>query len=223
MLNAIKDLIRPLVKPPLHRPDVKLPHELLGTEYGRWPLLRRDRKGPVLSFGIGEDISWDLAVIARGHTVHAFDPTPKSTAWIARQNLPEGFIHHEWGLSDRDGSIEIYAPANPAHTSYSATRGPDQAETVTSVPAYRLVTILEKLGLSECDTLKMDIEGFEYGVIDDMIATGALPHELMIEFHHRMYDYADGATLDAVERLKAAGYRIFHVSPSGHEYGFVRQ
>jgi len=44
---------------------------------------------------------------------------------------------------------------------------------------------------------------------------------LCIEFHHRMYSIPNQTTIDAVDRLRAAGYRLFYVSPSGQEYGFA--
>jgi len=54
--------------------------EYFGTAYGGWPVItsQLDSTSTVLSFGLGEDISFDLGVIDRfGSAVHGFDPTPK--------------------------------------------------------------------------------------------------------------------------------------------------
>jgi hypothetical protein len=43
----------------------------------------------VYSFGVGDNLAWEVAMIARfGLTVHAFDPTPPSIAWVGKQKLP---------------------------------------------------------------------------------------------------------------------------------------
>ena len=69
----------------------------------------------------------------------------------------------------------------------------------------------------------MDIEGFEYGVIDDVLAGPVRPAQWLIEFHHTMMHFRPDQTRRAVERLEAAGYRLFAVSNVGHEYSFVHQ
>jgi len=46
--------------------------------------------------------------------------------------------------------------------------------------------------------------------------------QLLVEFHHRWAQIGVEKTRQAIRDLNAAGYRIFDVSPSGEEYGFVR-
>ena len=48
-----------------------------------------------------------------------------------------------------------------------------------------LSTILEKLGHNRIDILKMDIEGAEYEVIEDIISSTVPIQQVLIEFHHR--------------------------------------
>jgi hypothetical protein len=46
-------------------------------------------KSIVYAFGVGDDITWDLALIEKyGCTIHAFDPDPHSNAWLAKQEIP---------------------------------------------------------------------------------------------------------------------------------------
>jgi hypothetical protein len=68
----------------------------------------------------------------------------------------------------------------------------------------------------------MDVEGAEYDVVDDILASGAPVSQLLIEFHHRFAGVGIERTRNAVTALNAAGYRIFFVSASGEEYGFIR-
>jgi FkbM family methyltransferase len=227
MIAQLKAVARRILRPPLHAAEVRLPHKVLGTDYGGWPLLTEHTPHSplVFAFGVGEDISFDLAAIEQfGATVHAFDPTPRCRAWVERQTLPAAFHFHPIGLAAEDGEAEFFAPEKDVNVSFSAQPGPqsDRSLAVTA-PVKRLSTIIAELGTAMPDVLKMDIEGFEYGVLDDMIASDLRPAQLLVEFHHRMYDIPNQRTLDQIERLRAAGYRIFHVADSGHEYGLVHQ
>jgi hypothetical protein len=69
----------------------------------------------------------------------------------------------------------------------------------------------------------MDIEGFEYGVIRGLGASGIRPDHLLVEFHHGMYQSTEQDTFEAVETLKSLGYGLFFVSDVGLEYGFIRE
>lgn len=209
----------------IHSPvAIPRPTLRLGTDYGGWTvvpgLLNAD--SVVYGVGVGEDISFDLAMIERfGCRVDAFDPTPICGQWIASQTLPEKFVFHAIGLSAEDGEIPFKRPATDGHVSFSMAEG--SGEDVILCPARRFSTIARDLGHGAIDLLKMDIEGFEYRVIDDMIATGPLPVQWLIEFHHTMYGHKAKETQDAVAKIEAAGYVLFAVSNVGQEYSFVRK
>jgi FkbM family methyltransferase len=225
MLGFIKRIARKLLRPPLHKAEISLPFRVLGTDYGGWPLLTsQTRVGTsIFSFGVGEDISFDLAAIDQfGANINAFDPTPKSLRWINEQKLPETFCFHMVGLAAEDGEVEFFAPEKDQNVSYSAQPAPnsDLAQKV-SAPVKRLETLVAELGVTSPDILKMDIEGFEYAVIDDILAGAIRPQQWLIEFHHQMYKISNERTEEAVAKLRDGGYLLYYVSESGHEYGFV--
>lgn len=225
MISKLKAVARRILRPPLHAPDHRASYMVLGTEYGGWPLLTDEtpQGALVFSFGIGEDISFDLAAIERfGCIVHGFDPTPRCQAWIRQQSLPTAFHFHLMGIGGTQGEIEFFAPANDGHVSYSAK--PDSKSDLSrkiTAPVKRFEQLVDDIAAGMPDVLKMDIEGFEYDVIDDILAGPMRPHQLLLEFHHRMYGIENETTNRAVEKLRSAGYRLFYVSESGHEYGFV--
>src|SRR5262249_20791052 len=67
----------------------------------------------VYSFCVGTYLPGDLALIERfGVTVHAFDPTPASVDWVARQTLPPGLHFHPVGLAGHDGMLRFSLPAH---------------------------------------------------------------------------------------------------------------
>jgi len=207
----------------LHTREIKSSYHLLGSEYGAWPLLRdhTPERPVIFSFGVGQDLSFDLAAIDRFDAqVHAFDPTPKSMAWIETQELPDALKFHPCGVAATDGAATFFPPANDQNVSFSAQPASAvEAAGAVSSPVKRLSTFVAEYGTP--DIVKMDIEGFEYEVLGDLLSTDLRPSQLLIEFHHGMYDIDDEATLEAIRKLQASGYLIFYVSDVGQEYGLV--
>ena len=82
-----------------------------------------------------------------------------------------------------------------------------------------------ELGHDHIDLLKIDIEGAEYGVIENLMHERVDIRQLLVEFHHHDH-HVDGMsaerTKEAVENLNRAGFKIFHVTPRGEEYSFIK-
>lgn len=207
----------------LVRPNLKTQTAYLGSDYGGWEICLSglDTHSIIYSFGIGDDVSFDLALMGTlGATIHAFDPTPRSLAWLETQDLPQTFVAHGYGLADFDGEAVFFPPKNPAHMSHTIV--PGGALDRIALPVKRLKSIMAELGHDHVDLLKMDIEGAEYGVIRDMEASGVLPAQVLVEFHHRRQGCTPRQTADAIAVMRGLGYRIFAVSSCGSNYGFLR-
>lgn len=194
-----------------------------GTEYGGWPVIEHllDSESVVLSFGLGEDISFDLGVIEKFNCkVIGFDPTPKSVEWLSKQSLPENFQFVNVGLAGETGTIEFNAPENPDFASYSATHESNSEKKVV-LPVKDLESLVDELKLDRIDVLKMDIEGSENEVIDRMVNSTVRPSQILVEFHHRIHKTEFARTRKAIEQLESLGYRLFHISDLGDEYSLV--
>jgi FkbM family methyltransferase len=197
---------------------------LMGSDYGGYVVCPDglDADSVVYSFGIGEDASLDLALIERyGLTVHAFDPTPRSIAWVEGQDMPETFEIHPWGLAAYDGTARFTPPENPEHISHTLLDRSRHAGEVIEVEVYRLRTIMKRLGHSHIDVLKMDVEGAEYEALDDILDCGAPFTQLLIEFHHQLEGVPLARTEETIDRLNGAGFSIFAIREGGHEMSFV--
>ena len=179
-LRRARRIVRSVVGTDVYvRRQVKRPTELVGgrqgSGFGGWvvdpqPL---SEASVVYSAGIGDDVSFDLALIDRfGFTVHAFDPTPESHRWLATQTLPEEFVAHEFGLASHDGVIPFFAHENEEWIAHSTIKSAHTVPTGVELPVRRLTTVMEQLGHERIDLLKVDIEGAEYEVIDDLVAAG---------------------------------------------------
>jgi FkbM family methyltransferase len=208
----------------LHAPDIDAATETIGNAYGSHTVLRDglDARSIVYSVGVGEDVSFDLGLIDRyGCLVHAFDPTERSIAW-ARANVDHLLWKlHPIGIAASDGEAEFTSPANKAHVSFfRATEESAGSQDTVRLTVRSLPSIMQELSHDRIDLLKMDIEGFEYEVLQSLLDGPIRPAQIAVEFHHRMYGYAPAATNDAVTALRQNGYVLFHVSDTGREYSF---
>ncbi|MEO8225612.1 MAG: FkbM family methyltransferase [Gammaproteobacteria bacterium] len=184
------------------------------------------RGARVFGLGVGRNVDFELGLIRDyGATVDTFDPTPSSTEWLLGQPLPPALRHHPWAIAAIDGPIQLEqrkATRSGAAPMLSAVAsGRTGAETIAAV-GYRLASIAARLHCAVPDLLRMDIEGAEYAVLDDMLASRFLPRQLLVEFHHRFPQTGLDATRRAVAGLRTAGYRIAAVSDTGREVTFIR-
>ena len=205
-------------------PELKITNAFIGDQNAGWTIHPNliTEKSVVYAFGIGENISFDLEMINRFNCqVHAFDPTPKSIEWLQKQETPEKFQSYNFGIADYDGMVTFYSPQNSEHVSHTMVDRNHDTETL-NVQVKKMSTILRELGHSKIDVLKMDIEGAEYPVIDNLILEGIEVSQLLIEFHHRFKEIPIQKSRNAIERLHNAGYKLFHVSASREEYSFIK-
>lgn len=200
--------------------------EYHGTEYGGWNICPNPitKESIIYSFGVGEDVSFDLSIIKKyGVNVYAFDPTPKSIAWVKSQKLPKEFHFFPYGIAHYDGIAKFYPPENSKHVSYTIlSRSNTANNNPIEVQVYRLKTILDMVGHKKIDILKMNIEGAEYTVIDDIISSNIEIYQILVQFHHDFEKIKVTKTKKAIESLNKKGFIVFDVSSNGEEYSFIK-
>jgi FkbM family methyltransferase len=179
----------------------------------------------VYSFGIGEDISFDKAIIEKHDCeVFAFDPTPKSINWVSQQEISEKFRFFEFGISNKSGFVDFFLSKNPNHVSGSMiSQNNINPKEKVIVEMKTMQDILNELNHKHIDVLKMDIEGEEYDVIDNILDNNISVDQILIEFHDRFFDNGTVKSLQTVKKLKSKGYEIFAVSDSFEEVSFIKK
>ena len=184
----------------------------MGSKHESWSYDTRgvNRDSIIYSVGISEDISWDIGMTLRhGCTVHGFDPTPTTSAYVAKAKIP-AFHFTPSGLSDHKGLVVL----------------PRQSGERMLVPVNTLANWMRALGHSQLTILKIDIEGYEYAVIEHFRNTNYWPFEqLLVEWHFQYLDSSRGhassaAHLRALATLKAAGYVEFASSRGGQAISY---
>lgn len=189
-------------------------HDLvrLGSRYGGWivPSSAVQAHSVCYCAGVGEDISFDLALMERfGCEVHAFDPTPRAIEFVRRNaaDVPR-FHFHPVGLWERDEQLRFYAPSNPKHVSHSVMNL-QQTDSFFEAPCRSLTSLMNELGHARIDLLKLDIEGAEQRVIAAMLEQGVTVKVLCVEFDEATLEWTPerkqriAATADA---LASHGY-----------------
>lgn len=189
----------------------------LGTSYGGWWVPRDLVNGDSVCYlvGLGEDASFDLKLAEEfGCDVWSMDPTPRSITFAATINEPK-FRFLPIGVFSSETTMKFYAPKDPTHVSHSI----DNVQGTTDffeAECKTLRTIMSELGHDRIDLLKMNIEGAEVAVIDDMLANGPLPKVLLVAF-----EAAGGTVKDmaSVRKLTSRGY--VPVATQEHSVTFV--
>jgi FkbM family methyltransferase len=191
----------------------------LGSDYGGWtiPADLVESKWVCYSGGVGNDISFDLALIERfGCVVDAFDPTPSSVEHVRAACADEPRFHfHPWGVWSEDTTLRFFEP-DYSDTNFSVVNLHDTND-FFEAPCRSLPSIMEKLGHNRIDLLKLDIEGAEYEVLNGLIAGDIRPTVLCVEFHKT---WGLRSMLRAASRTRAIGYDA--VAVDGYEVTFVR-
>lgn len=208
-------------------PDQKTATRFYGSPYGGWALPEGvvNADSVIYSFGIGEDASFDLALIEdTGCRIFGFDPTPKSLRWVQGNVKEPKFIIQPWALGPSDGKLELWLPKNPEHVSASCRPSEAMSHDSFVAECKSLESVMRELRHEKVDVLKMDIEGAEYEVLRSLVSGTVLDRIglLLIEFHHWMPSFKREDTLSAIGSLRGRGWVIQWVSESGHEVLFGR-
>ena len=215
------------------RPQVHATKELHGgrpvTGFGAWTICpdRITSKSIVYSIGVGDDISFEISLIRSFGlpAMFAFDPTPTSISWLSRQRVPDEFKLFQYAISDYDGSSRFFPHDNPDCVAHTLIPRKGTASQAVEVQVRTLPTLMAELGHRHIDLLKMDIEGAEYPVIDNLVSHHVEIHQLLVDFHH-LDRFTPGMsparTKDAIQKLNRAGFKAFHITPSGQEYSFIK-
>jgi FkbM family methyltransferase len=222
----------------------------LGTKYGGWTIpvdAGLTANSICYCAGAGEDISFDCALVERYHCqVRVIDPTPRAIqhfnnlekAVKSGQRFPVNNSTENYysitaedfgrlrlvpvGLADRDTELKFYLPKNPAYVSCSTVNLQKTNEYFTA-QCVRVSSLMQQLGDTSIDLLKMDIEGAEYAVILDLVATKRLPRVLLVEFdeaHTPMDGEANTRIKHHIKVLEDAGMRCIAVD--GCNASFIR-
>jgi len=208
-----------------------------GTRYGGWNLpkdIDLDSDSIIYSAGVGEDISFDILIQQKYKSnIILIDPTERASThfdeikqfYKTRKPYFTGDIQTDYirtignlkpdfskftyikkGLWSKSGELKFYKPIEEKYVSYTLIENMYSTK-YDIVEVDSVKNIMTELGNDHIDVLKMDIEGAEIAVLNQMLEDKIFPKYLCIEFDLKLknVDY-NNETNRLIIRLKEAGY-----------------
>lgn len=159
--------------------------------------------------GAGEDISFDLSLATRFKCdVWIFDPTPRAIAHVTPVVSERPNLHFEpFGVWSSDAVLRFYAPRDPRHVSHSVVNLQSSAE-FFDAECRSVASLMRSHAHERLAVLKLDVEGAEYEILEDVLAKQLPIDVICVEFDQPM---PLARTRRMVRRLRAAGYALVSV------------
>lgn len=174
----------------------------------------------VYSFGIGRNYSFER-ILANNYNckVFAFDPSPEVVHRMKNEQLPNNLKYFDYGLSDMDGKKAFHIPGSGRiGKNYSELFCPWVDTTVINLQVYQLSTLMQKLGHTHIDLLKMDIEGSEFTALPNILQSHLKIKQLCIETHARIFPDSVAKMQWIKELMNQYGFLLISNEPSEQTY-----
>jgi FkbM family methyltransferase len=183
----------------------------IGDNHTGWVIHRNPQPVVIYCAGVGQGISFELE-LARTcpRPILVFDPSPTGVETMAKSDT-RNMRFFPVGLAAKTGVIEFSLTKYPGQMARSDSENFGKV----SFECWNLITIMRENGDAAIDLLKMDIEGFEYELIDQFLDERIPVRQLCVEFHPWL---RPGRTLKTIARLYWAGYRIIYKQRGDHTF-----
>ncbi len=215
--------------------------ERFGTKYGGWYIPKSfniDHTTICYSAGAGEDISFDVELVERYRCkINIVDPTPRAIQHF--ENLKNATLHNiqfsinnsstefysikassmdlikfiPYGISSSNSRQKFYLPKNSAHVSCSTVNLQNTSE-YFEANCFTLYELMKANNDEKINLLKIDIEGAEYSVIENIVQENLLPDLLLVEFdelHTPKDASANSRVRNCIDMILDSGMKCVYV------------
>lgn len=164
----------------------------------------------VYSGGVGNDISFELDLTNKiGCNILLFDPSETGLKTMnKKESKHERLKYFPVGLDKEDSVVKFSKPENSIEGSFTILR--DLQKDFVEFSCRSISSLTNEFKHNVIDLLKIDIEGFEYGVIDDILKNNIEVKQICVEFHHFFKEIPRSKTYKTIKQLKKYGYVIIH-------------
>lgn len=162
---------------------------------------------------IGANIGYyaiiEANIINNTGKVYAIEPEPENFTLLKKNIALNNFNNVDFfqiAISDKDGLSKLYI--SDRSNWHSLVKNDEGNCKYVDVKTYSLDNFLITLGNPKIDFIRMDVEGFEYKIIDGM--TNTLNNnnlKLFIEFHPNLINKIEGQSVKIIlSKLESFGY-----------------
>jgi|UniRef100_A0A6C0CID3 FkbM family methyltransferase len=210
----------------------------LGTNYGGWFIpkdIKLDENSIIYSGGVGEDMSFDLILNDKYKcNILLIDPTNRAIThfeevknYFKNNEMFTGNIQNDYydnikslkpdmtkfcyeniGLWDKKDQLKFFFQNNPNNVSQSVITNMF-GNNYSVVEVDTIKNIMNKYNHNKIDLLKLDIEGAEVQVLENMLCDKIYPKYLCIEFDLKLKNKdVNNKTETIIQKLLKEGYNI---------------
>lgn len=173
-------------------------------------------KGSVIDVGCSYEADFSLYMIERhGLQAYGVDPTRKHRKKLEKleQHYKGNFHHLPVAIGAFDGSIKFHESVQNESGSILFDHFNIQRDEVVEyeVEIVGLKTLLTRIGVDHVAILKLDLEGAEYDLLENLKCdeTSAFD-QIFVEFHHNAVDkYSENDTEKLVGKITGFGYKSY--------------
>jgi FkbM family methyltransferase len=170
--------------------------EVIGNDYGFMivPGGLINEASTILSFGVGEDIEAEIDLIKKYNCkIYLYDPTDISVRYIDKikaelagrneQRIADRILFYAAALWKEKGTVKFFKPKEETFVSHSINNIEATANFV-EVPSETIKSIMGGINVNKVDYIKMDIEGAEYEVLENMLEDKIDFTAIYLEYHY---------------------------------------
>jgi FkbM family methyltransferase len=193
-----------------------LPDKITMGVLSQWTIVTRGLHpdAVIYSGGVGEDITFEQELIRKfGVKVHIFDPSPVATHTISRANN-DSLLFRPVGLA-ASTTAKFSIGGGTDSTTWLKAGGNE------TLPCTSLAQEMAINGHDSIDLLKIDIEGFEYEVLEACLAENIPIKQICVEFHDFFPEIPKARTKAMIRTLESQGFDLIH--RHRHDHTFLRR
>ena len=226
--------------------DNKLKLVKVGTIYGGYDIYDENLKKPtIISCGLGEDASFDIDMINKYDAkIISVDPTPRAINYF--EKIKNSFGKSKETSYDESGKLEIksydlqkvnknnfifidkaiweetdeklklFFPEDTSHVSCSINFTPTNNINFLWAETISYKKICNNYNIDKVDILKLDIEGSEIAVLDEVLTEKKLPSQILVEYDiRRRNSYNNNRVLNRIHKKLKVYYFLVNINPKG--------